>query len=225
VKGREWPHVVLHHATAGLMPHRLSDDIEEERRVFHVGLTRCSRTATLVPGTPPSPFLAEMAEPGRPVSPPPKVAAAAVVAEPSKRRQATKADVLAVAPGLVVGYRGHDYEVVEVNERGVLAQVGGGRATTALLFGTAVTSEGRPVVLAHPRCDQAWERLRAWRSEQAKAAGKPPYVVFDDKTLRMVAATLPTSEAGLLSISGIGQVKLDSYGTDLIVIAEAIRSD
>ena len=37
VKGREWPHVVVHHATAGLMPHRLAEDIEEERRIFHVG--------------------------------------------------------------------------------------------------------------------------------------------------------------------------------------------
>ena len=36
VKGREWPHVVVHHVTEGLLPHRLADDIEEERRVFHV---------------------------------------------------------------------------------------------------------------------------------------------------------------------------------------------
>ena len=39
VKGREWPHVVLHEASAGLLPHRLAVDVEEERRVFHVGLT------------------------------------------------------------------------------------------------------------------------------------------------------------------------------------------
>src|SRR5262249_51727755 len=30
VKGREWPHVVLHHVTRGLVPHRLAEDVEEE---------------------------------------------------------------------------------------------------------------------------------------------------------------------------------------------------
>ena len=69
-----------------------------------------------------------------------------------------------------------------------------------------------------------WERLRAWRAERAKAAGKPAFVVFDDKTLRLVAASLPTDEAGLLAISGIGPVKLEAYGDDLIAIAEALRA-
>ncbi len=66
VKGREWPHVVLHHATDGLLPHRLSEDDEEERRIFHVALTRCRLTTTIIPGSPPSPFLLELATPGSP---------------------------------------------------------------------------------------------------------------------------------------------------------------
>ncbi|HYF45112.1 MAG TPA: ATP-dependent helicase, partial [Acidimicrobiales bacterium] len=32
VKGLEWPHVVVHEASARLFPHRLADDVEEERR-------------------------------------------------------------------------------------------------------------------------------------------------------------------------------------------------
>ena len=35
VKGREWPCVVVFGVTEGLMPHRLSVDVEEERRVLH----------------------------------------------------------------------------------------------------------------------------------------------------------------------------------------------
>ena len=66
VKGREWPHVVVHHATAGLLPHRLSEDVEEERRIFHVALTRCRSSASIVPGSPPSPFLLELDAPGVP---------------------------------------------------------------------------------------------------------------------------------------------------------------
>ncbi len=40
VKGKEWPVVVVHHAAADQFPHRLATDVEEERRVFHVAITR-----------------------------------------------------------------------------------------------------------------------------------------------------------------------------------------
>ena len=66
VKGREWPHVVVHHASQGLLPHRLVEDVEEERRVFHVAITRSSAATIVVPGAKPSPFLAELAQPGEP---------------------------------------------------------------------------------------------------------------------------------------------------------------
>jgi len=70
VKGRQWPHVVLHEVSTGLFPHRLATDVEEERRVFHVGLTRGSSSVTVVAGSAPSPFLAELAEEWTPARPP-----------------------------------------------------------------------------------------------------------------------------------------------------------
>ena len=60
VKGQEWPHVVVHLADAEQYPHRLADDVEEERRLFHVAITRASRQATIVTGARPSPFVAEL---------------------------------------------------------------------------------------------------------------------------------------------------------------------
>jgi DNA helicase II / ATP-dependent DNA helicase PcrA len=61
VKGREWDVVVLVGLRAGLMPHRLCDDLEEERRVLHVALTRARRHLVLVTDrSRPSPFLAEL---------------------------------------------------------------------------------------------------------------------------------------------------------------------
>ena len=60
VKGLEWPHVIVLSATEGLMPHRLASDIEEERRVFHVALTRCSESVAIIADGPRSPFIAEM---------------------------------------------------------------------------------------------------------------------------------------------------------------------
>jgi DNA helicase II / ATP-dependent DNA helicase PcrA len=61
VKGMEWDHVVVFAANAGLFPHRLADDVEEERRIFHVAVTRC-RTHVDVVGdrARPSPFVAEL---------------------------------------------------------------------------------------------------------------------------------------------------------------------
>jgi DNA helicase-2/ATP-dependent DNA helicase PcrA len=88
-------------------------------------------------------------------------------------------------------------------------------------FGTSVQVGGEAVVLVHPRFGDAWELLRAWRYE--RAAGKPAFIVFDDKTLWLIAALLPTHEAGLLAISGIGPVKLENYGDDLIALAERLR--
>ena len=109
-------------------------------------------------------------------------------------------------------------------DNGVRCRISGGSKITAVTFGATVTAAGRPAVLAHPRGADAWQRLRAWRTERATKLGKPAFVVFDDKTLRLVAAVLPTTEAGLLAIGGIGPVKLESYGTELISIAEQLRS-
>jgi DNA helicase II / ATP-dependent DNA helicase PcrA len=61
VKGMEWGQVVVFGANAGLFPHRLADDIEEERRVFHVAITRCRDQVTVVADRDrPSPFVAEL---------------------------------------------------------------------------------------------------------------------------------------------------------------------
>ncbi|QYG94584.1 ATP-dependent DNA helicase UvrD2 [Iamia sp. SCSIO 61187] len=61
VKGREWPCVVVAGVTAGLLPHRLAADEEEERRVLHVAITRGrSRVVVLGDESRPSPFLAEL---------------------------------------------------------------------------------------------------------------------------------------------------------------------
>ena len=71
IKGREWEHVVLYGASQGLLPHRLSEDEEGERRVFHVALTRAIRQVlVLADADEPSPFVAEIdgSRPHRPIS-------------------------------------------------------------------------------------------------------------------------------------------------------------
>ena len=48
VKGQEWDRVAVFGVTAGLIPHRLALDVEEERRVLHVAITRARRRAVLL---------------------------------------------------------------------------------------------------------------------------------------------------------------------------------
>ncbi|MGK2929059.1 MAG: UvrD-helicase domain-containing protein [Acidimicrobiales bacterium] len=61
VKGREWPHVVVFGANGGLFPHRLTEDVEEERRVFHVAITRgIDQVTVLADAERPSPFIGEL---------------------------------------------------------------------------------------------------------------------------------------------------------------------
>ena len=61
VKGMEWDRVVVFGVTDGVLPHRLSENEEEERRVLHVAITRCRhRVAVLADATRPSPFLDEL---------------------------------------------------------------------------------------------------------------------------------------------------------------------
>ncbi len=61
IKGKEWGHVLVVGASAGLFPHRLSEDVEGERRVFHVALTRAgTQVVVLADREAPSPFLGEL---------------------------------------------------------------------------------------------------------------------------------------------------------------------
>jgi ATP-dependent DNA helicase RecQ len=50
----------------------------------------------------------------------------------------------------------------------------------------------------------------------------PPYVVFGDATLLAMAREKPCSPSELLAISGVGQKKLERYGT---VFLQAIAAE
>ncbi len=61
-----------------------------------------------------------------------------------------------------------------------------------------------------------FERLRDWRSAEAKRRSVPAYVVFTDATLMALAERRPTDDEGLRQIPGIGRTKLDEYGAVLL---------
>ena len=60
------------------------------------------------------------------------------------------------------------------------------------------------------------EALKSWRKEQAAQQKVPPYVIFHDTTLSAIAAARPRSEAELSAISGLGEKRIERYGTALV---------
>ena len=67
-----------------------------------------------------------------------------------------------------------------------------------------------------------WDALRAWRLEEARRQGLPPYVIFHDSTLLEVARRRPISLTSLAIIPGVGANKLERYGSVIIgMVAQA----
>ena len=62
------------------------------------------------------------------------------------------------------------------------------------------------------------DRLRGWRSEEAREQQVPAYVVFTDATLTAIAEQRPTDNAALVRIPGIGARKLDRYGPAVLAL-------
>ncbi|MGH8776922.1 MAG: HRDC domain-containing protein, partial [Jiangellaceae bacterium] len=61
-----------------------------------------------------------------------------------------------------------------------------------------------------------FERLRAWRLDRAQEQKVPAYVVFTDATLTAIAEARPADERALAVIPGVGRMKLDRYGSDVL---------
>ncbi|WP_302471758.1 ATP-dependent DNA helicase UvrD2 [[Mycobacterium] manitobense] len=61
-------------------------------------------------------------------------------------------------------------------------------------------------------------RLKEWRLQTSKELKVPAYVVFTDNTLIAIAETLPTDDAALVAIPGIGARKLEQYGPDVLAL-------
>jgi DNA helicase-2/ATP-dependent DNA helicase PcrA len=239
VKGQEWPHVVLHEVAAELLPHRLATDLEEERRVFHVGLTRGSVSVQVVGGPTPSPFLAELSEEWQPGRAPLRGAARPAPAPATRSQSGTRSgsgrgapppldepEVLA-AVDLEFEQGGHAHRIVAVNDDGVVALVGQARMRVA--YGTLVSVDGRrlrlrPVPPSADVVERAEAALRSWRAERAASEGKPAYVYLHDRTIVEIVAAMPATQAALADINGIGPAKLEAYGDDILALVAAARN-
>lgn len=69
-----------------------------------------------------------------------------------------------------------------------------------------------------------FQKLRELRRTIAQEIGKPPYIVFSDKTLRDMAAIRPVTNAQFLAVNGVGEHKLELYGKRFMEVVAAFNA-
>jgi superfamily I DNA/RNA helicase len=72
-----------------------------------------------------------------------------------------------------------------------------------------------------PACDALAERLRDWRRRLARASGVPPFVLLHDSTVQAIAARRPVTTEELLTVPGLGPVKVARYGPAILELVQA----
>jgi ATP-dependent DNA helicase RecQ len=69
-----------------------------------------------------------------------------------------------------------------------------------------------------PEDQELWEELRECRKYLSEEHNVPPYVIFHDATLKEMLEVMPMSGSELLTLTGVGDSKLEKYGADFIEI-------
>lgn len=104
------------------------------------------------------------------------------------------------------------YEIKRVERKSAAAGSGrsGGMADTA--DSASVPGDALGSYIPDDDEESLFQKLRELRRTIAQEIGKPPYIVFSDKTLRDMARIKPVTNAQFLAVNGVGQHKLDLYG-------------
>lgn len=104
------------------------------------------------------------------------------------------------------------YEIKQVERKSAAAGSGrsGGVADTA--DSANVPGDALGSYIPDDDEESLFQKLRELRRTIAQEIGKPPYIVFSDKTLRDMARIKPITNAQFLAVNGVGQHKLDLYG-------------
>ncbi|MEW2591753.1 ATP-dependent DNA helicase UvrD2 [Micromonospora aurantiaca] len=199
-KGLEWDAVFLVGLAEGTLPTtyaKTMEQVEEERRLLYVGITRAREWLWLSYATARSPggrarrpsrFLPQLDRSGG--------GERAGAAGPARRAERRRPQVVSC------------------------------RICGATLLAGADRKLGRCPTCPSDIDEELYERLREWRQRVAGAQKVPAYVVFTDATLTALAERKPGRTEELVAIAGIGPRKVGLYGdTVLALVAGATVDD
>nr|WP_168510996.1 ATP-dependent DNA helicase UvrD2 [Streptomyces sp. S1D4-11]QIY98137.1 ATP-dependent DNA helicase UvrD2 [Streptomyces sp. S1D4-11] len=203
-KGLEWDAVFLVGVAEGMMPityAKTDEQIEEERRLLYVGVTR-AREHLLVS------WALSRSPGGRP-----------------NRRPSRFLDGLRPGSVATAGRSGGPGGI----ERGIGSSGGTVVRRTSRtparcrVCGRTLTDAGEMKLMRCEDCpsdmdEGLYERLREWRAVQAQRSGQPAFCVFTDKTLMAIAEAAPDDEGELARIPGVGVRKFNRFGADVLAI-------
>ncbi|MFF3781659.1 ATP-dependent DNA helicase UvrD2 [Streptomyces sp. NPDC001933] len=201
-KGLEWDAVFLVGLTEGMMPityAKTDEQIEEERRLLYVGVTRARLHLSLSWSLSRSPG----GRAGR---------------RPSRFLNGMRPGSVPLGTRGTAGGGG-----IERGPAGPVAKRSRRGPARCRVCGKTLTDAGEMKLMRCEDCpsdmDEAlYERLHDWRAVRAKEIGQPAFCVFTDKTLMAIAEAVPGSEGELAVISGVGARKLGRFGTAVLAI-------
>ncbi|KKK04757.1 ATP-dependent DNA helicase UvrD2 [Micromonospora sp. HK10] len=197
-KGLEWDAVFLVGLAEGTLPTtyaKTPEQVEEERRLLYVGVTRArqwlwlSYAAARSPGgraRRPSRFLPQLDRSG---------GGERAGAGPARRAERRRSQVVSC------------------------------RICGATLLAGADRKLGRCPTCPSDLDEELYERLREWRQRVAEAQKVPAYVVFTDATLTALAERKPGRVEELIAIAGIGPRKLGLYGDTVLALVAGAGVD
>ena len=87
----------------------------------------------------------------------------------------------------------------------------------------ARSRKGAKPVVAADGDDALFQALRGLRKRLADEAGMPPYIIFNDASLRDMAQRQPTTLEEFAGIAGVGQAKLARYGEQFVELIRTAR--
>jgi DNA helicase-2/ATP-dependent DNA helicase PcrA len=189
-KGLEWDAVFCVGVHEGMVPSVHADTpqaIDEERRLFYVGITRARHTLVI--------SWASARKPGG----------------RGNRRPSRFLDSLLPA----------DHEARQTARSPRDRKVARCRVCKRPLAVGAERKRGRCDDCPATYDEELYEKLRAWRTEQAGEAKVPAYVVFTDATLQAIAETKPADPVALATVPGVGPAKLERYADQVLALVNA----
>ncbi|MGW1044491.1 ATP-dependent DNA helicase UvrD2 [Streptomyces sp. NPDC002547] len=206
-KGLEWDAVFVVGVAEGMMPityARTDEQVEEERRLLYVGVTRAREHLHLSWALSRSPG-------GRPNR------------RPSRFLDGLRPGSSGTAGRAATGGRGGVERGFSTAGSTPAPRRTNRTPARCRVCGRTLSDAGEMKLM---RCDDCpsdmdeglYERLRAWRAVQAQRSGQPAFCVFTDRTLVAIAETAPGDPGELARVPGVGARKLNRYGADVLAL-------